>query len=155
MFQFISYFFEYENVKLGIRFCRTPCRYQMGLETLMKGSDFVFLSIDGLHYKCHGIRLNRGRSYIDSPDWMKNKKATINPKNNDGKCFQYAVTIALNHKSFKNNPKRISKIKPFTDKYNRKETIFPSHIKDWKKFESNNKSITPNVLCVENDGEIK
>ena len=27
-------------------------------------------------------------SYIDSPKWLKNKKATINPKNNDDKCFQ-------------------------------------------------------------------
>ena len=27
----------------------------------------------------------------------KNKKATINPKNKDNKCFKYAITIALNH----------------------------------------------------------
>ena len=27
----------------------------------------------------------------------KNKKATINPKSNDDKCFQYALTVALNH----------------------------------------------------------
>ena len=29
----------------------------------------------------------------------KQKKATINPKNNDGKCFQYA--IKLNYKQIK------------------------------------------------------
>ena len=28
----------------------------------------------------------------------KLKKATINPKNNDDKCFQYEITVALNHK---------------------------------------------------------
>ena len=34
----------------------------------------------------------------DSPDWMKNKKATINPINKkDNKCFQYRLTVALNH----------------------------------------------------------
>ena len=44
---------------------------------------------------------------------MKNKKATINPKNNDEKCFQYALTAALNYEQIKNNPERISKIKPF------------------------------------------
>ena len=27
--------------------------------------------------------LNRSGSYIDSPEWLKNKKATINPKNNE------------------------------------------------------------------------
>ena len=28
----------------------------------------------------------------------KNKKATINPKNNDDNCFRYALTIPLNYK---------------------------------------------------------
>ena len=33
-----------------------------------------------------------------SPDWITNKKATINPINKkDSKCFQLAVTVALNH----------------------------------------------------------
>ena len=35
------------------------------------------------------------------------KKATINLKNNDNKCFQYAFTVALNHEQIKNNPERI------------------------------------------------
>ena len=44
------------------------------------------------------INPNCGGSYIDSPDWIKNKNATINPSNKkDNKCFQYAVTVALNH----------------------------------------------------------
>ena len=43
---------------------------------------------------------------------------------------------------------RITKIKPFTDQYIWKEINFPSHRKDWKKFESNNKSVTLNILCV-------
>ena len=54
------------------------------------------------NYKCHKINPNRGRSYIDSPDWMKNKqtnKKTINLINKkDNKCFQYAVTVVLNNK---------------------------------------------------------
>ena len=36
-----------------------------------------------------------GESYIESPDWIKNRKATINPKNKNNKCFQYATTVAL------------------------------------------------------------
>ena len=57
----------------------------------MIGSEFVFDSVDLLNYKFHKISLNRGRSYIDSPRWLKNKKATTNPKSNDDKCFQYAL----------------------------------------------------------------
>ena len=79
---------------------------------------------------------------------VKNKKATINPKNNDEKCFQYALTVALNYEQIKKDPQRISKIKPFIEQYDWKEIDFPSHKKDWKKFELNNKSITLNVLYV-------
>ena len=81
----------------------------------MRKSKFVFDSIDLLCYKLDKISLNRGASYIDYPEWLKNKKATINPKNNYDKCFQYALTVALNYQKIKNNPERISKIKPFID----------------------------------------
>ena len=100
-----------------------------------------------LYYNLNKISLSRDGSYIDSPKWLKNKKATINPKNNDDKCFQYALTVALNYEQIKNNPERISKIKPFIDKYNWEEIDFSSHSRDWKKFESN-KSIALNILYV-------
>ena len=66
----------------------------------IKGSDFVFCYVYLLYCKCRKIKLNRGVSYIDSRDWIENKKATAatNPINKkDNKCFQYAVTVALNH----------------------------------------------------------
>ena len=75
-------------------------RYQKNLEASMRGSEFVFDSVNSLYYKFHKISLNRGGSYIDSPKWLKNKmviRVTINPKNNDDKCFQHAVAVALNH----------------------------------------------------------
>ena len=34
-----------------------------------------------MYYKYYKINPNRDGSYIDSPDWIKNKKATINPIN--------------------------------------------------------------------------
>ena len=61
----------------------------------------------------------RGGSYIDSFYWIKNKKRAINPINKkDNKCFQYAVTVALNHEEIKKYPQRTIKIKPFINKYN-------------------------------------
>ena len=62
-------------------------RYQEGLEKSMKGSEFIFDSVDALYYDLHKISLSRGGSYIDYPKWIKNKKATINPKNNNEKCL--------------------------------------------------------------------
>ena len=114
----------------------------------MRVSESIFDSIDALYYDLNKVRLSRGRSYIDSPEWLKNKKATINPENNDNKCFQYAVAVALNFKKIKSNPERIWSINPFIDQYNWKEINFPSHKKDWKKFESNNKLIALNNLYV-------
>ena len=52
---------------------------------MTKGSGFVFESVDLMDYKLHRVRLNRAGSYIKSPEWLENKKATINRKNkNDG-----------------------------------------------------------------------
>ena len=78
---------------------------------------------------------------------MKNKKSTVNPKNNDYKCFQYAVTLALNLDKINGHPQRISKIKPFIEQYNWKVIDFASTSKDWKKFELNNE-IALNILYV-------
>ena len=55
-------------------------RYKEGLEEKIRGSEFVYDSINLLHCKLHKISLNRGGSYIDSSEWLKNKKAIINPK---------------------------------------------------------------------------
>ena len=72
-------------------------KYQEGLEELMRGSEFVYDSVDVLCYNLNKVSLSRGGTYIDSPKWLKNKKATINPKSKDDKCFQYALTVALNY----------------------------------------------------------
>ena len=51
----------------------------------MRGSEFIFDRVNALYYNLNKISLSRARSYIDFPEWPKNKKATINPKNNDDK----------------------------------------------------------------------
>ena len=56
-------------------------RYQNNLEESMRGNEFVCDSIDLLYYHLHKVSLKRGRSYVDSPKWLKNKRATINLKN--------------------------------------------------------------------------
>ena len=94
----------------------------------MRGSEFVFDYVNELHYKLHKVDLNRGRSYIDSPKWLKNKKATVNPENmNDDRCFQYAITVALHCGKIKKHPERINNITPFIDQYDWTDISFPSH----------------------------
>ena len=122
--------------------------YQEGLQEKVRGSDFEFDGIHLLYYDFKKISLNRGGSYIESAKRIKDKKSTINPKNNDYKCFQYAVTVALIVEKIKKDLQRVSKIKPFIDQYNWNDIDFPSTGKDWKKFELNNESIALNILYV-------
>ena len=41
-----------------------------------------------MYYKFHRVNFIRGGSYTGSPDQIKKKKVTINPKNTDDECFQ-------------------------------------------------------------------
>ena len=122
-------------------------KYEENLQEKMKGSEFEFDGVNFLYYDFNKISLNEVGSYIDSPKWLKDKKSTINFINNDYKCFQYAVTLALNLDKIRKNPQRISKIKPFIDQYNWKDIDFPAMSKDLKKLESNNE-IALNILYV-------
>ena len=122
-------------------------KHEENLQEKMKGSDSEFDGVNFLYYDFNKISINRGGSYVDSPKWIQNKKSTINPKNNDYKCFQYAATLALNLDKINSHPERISKIKPFVEQHNWKEIDFPSTSKDWKKFELNNE-IALNILYV-------
>ena len=49
-------------------------KHQIGLETQMRGSDFILDCVSLLYYKCHKINFKLGGSHIDSPDYKKRKK---------------------------------------------------------------------------------
>ena len=124
-------------------------RYQEGLEIKMRGSSFTFERIDLLEYHLQKISLNRGSSYIESPEWLKDKGVTINPKSTkDKNCFPYAIFATLNNQNIEHHPEENSNLKSFVNNYNWKDIDFPAHLKDCRKFEWNNKTITLNVLYV-------
>ena len=134
-------------LELVNRFCRDIKKVY---KKKTRASDFEFDGIHLLYYDFNKITLNhqRSRSYIESAKWIKDKKSTINPKNNDYKYFQYAVTVALNHDKINKNYQRVSKIKSFIDQCNWNDIDFPSTGRGWKKFELNNESIALNILYV-------
>ena len=67
-------------------------------------------------------------------------------KKTKNKCFQYAVTVALNHEETKKGLQKIATIEPFINKYNYEGINFPSEKDDWKKNENHNVTIALNVL---------
>ena len=89
--------------------------YQEELK-IIKGSDFVFESVELMDYKLHRVRLSRGGWYVKSLKWLANKKATINPKNkNDYKCLRWSLNYnEIMRKSLKTYFKKLNtKIKIF------------------------------------------
>ena len=85
-------------------------KYEENLQNKMRRSEFEFDGVNFLYYDFNKTSINRDGSYIDSPKWLKNKKSTINPKNNDDKCFQYVVTLALNLDKIKKDPQEYLKL---------------------------------------------
>ena len=84
-------------------------------------------------------------SEINSLGWLIGKKEAI--INNDN-SFRNALDDALNYQNIKTNPERISKLKPYINKYNWEGIEFPAGPKEWGKFERNNKTIALNVLYI-------
>ena len=127
-------------------------RFQQAQETSNdKGSEFIPESVELLYYHFQKIDIRRAESYIMSPNWIVNKKATINPKNEkDNKCFQWSIIAGLNYNKIKE--KELKKLL----KFRRVDTDFSSYQRDWEEFEQNNTSIALNILFVSyNSEEIK
>ena len=76
--------------------------------------------------------MRRGGSYIDSTKWIKNKKGTINPKDDDDKCIIYAIIALLSHDKIDNHPKGTLNLKSYINdiEYGLE---FPVQSSDWKK----------------------
>ena len=78
-------------------------RFQEAIETSnVNGSEFTHESVALLHYYFQKINIVRAESYLKSFEWLKNKGATIDPKNEKNKCFQYSINLSLNYNKIKN-----------------------------------------------------
>ena len=82
---------------------------------------------------------------LKSLGWLRGKKEAI--INNDN-SFQNALNDTLNYQTTETNPERISKLKPYINRYNWEGIEFPAGPKDWKKFERNNKANVLNTLFI-------
>ena len=107
--------------------------------TSTKVSNFTLDCVHLLYCKSRKINFKRDGWYIESLDWIKNKKETINTINEkDNKCFRYSTTITLNYEKIGKHPERIAKIEPFIDKFNWEGINCPAEKCNSRKFEQNN-----------------
>ena len=115
---------------------------------VLLNSRFRFDEVLFLDVNFHRLNLTRGSSYFPLADWLANKKAIINPHNDDEECFKWAVITAENFNEISKNPQRVSNLRKFIDNYDWFGLEFPVSIKDIREFEVNN-NISVNVLATE------
>ena len=87
-------------------------------------------------------------SELNSLGWLRDKKEAI-INNNNNNIFQNALDDVLKYQTIETHSERISKLKPYINKYNWEEINFPAGSKEWQKFERNNDTIALNILNVE------
>ena len=109
------------------------------------GSGWIFYKIINLELHTVTYRPLRGNTWIPLPKELADKKAIINMKNKDNKCFMWSVLRALNPKT--NNPERIDKeLMEKEDTLNMKGIQYPVSLKDIDRFEKQNPEISITVL---------
>ena len=103
----------------------------------LRDSKFVF---DGIVYTDIRIyTLNLTRGYIPLPDWLSKKKAIINPKNLDEKCFKWAVIVGLKWEEIDRGHQRVSKLRHYENEFDWSGISYPVSTSDISKFETRNR----------------
>jgi hypothetical protein len=128
---------------------RTLAKLHLDVETFeSQGSDWVLSWVDYLDVHVARYEPVHASSYTPLPSYIRNKKAVVNPKNNDNKCFMWAVLAALYPAS--RNPDRISNYYAYESSLNFENIDFPVRIDDIQQFaDLNNLSI--NVYTYDSD----
>ena len=110
-----------------------------------EGSGWVFVEVENLTLHTDIWDPLKGSSYIDLPRELKNKKAIINMKNEDNKCFLWCVLRALNPKD--RDAERIDKdLKSKENTLNMEGITYPVDLKSINRFERQNPDISISVL---------
>ena len=109
------------------------------------GSGWVFYKIIKLELHTVSYRPLRGNTWIPLPKELADKKAIINMKNKDNKCFMWCVQRALNPKN--NHPERVDEdLISKQDTLNMKGIEYPVSLTDIDHFEKQNPNISITVF---------
>ena len=101
-----------------------------------KGSAWYFKEV--VQLEIHTVEFNpaKGSSYIKLPDWISNKKAIVNIKNKDEKCFLWCILRYLYPRE--RDEQRIKDLEKYENSLNTKGITFPMKLKDITNFEKLN-----------------
>ena len=108
------------------------------MATDVKQSGLVITQINKLKFNYDRYNPTRRGKFVLLPKWVSNKKACINIKNQDEKCFKYSVQCGICKVYEKEHPERGSHYKSLNDELNWDNVNFPSSDVDIDTFEENN-----------------
>ena len=109
------------------------------------GSDWAFYKIIKLELHTVSYRPLRGKTWIPLPKELADKKAIINMKNKDNRCFLWCVLRKLNPKD--DHAERVDKeLMEKENTLNMEGIEYPVSFKDINKFEKQNPNISITVL---------
>ena len=106
------------------------------MEYRSNGSGWYFKEVVKLEIHTTEHNPTKGSSYIDLPKWIKDKKAIVNIKNKDDKCFIWCILRYLHPKE--RDAEWIGDLKKYENSLNTKGITFPIGENDINKFENLN-----------------
>lgn len=88
--------------------------FLVNIEASKNGSDWYFKSLVSITIGSNRVKSVLGKSYIKLPPAIQNKKACLNIKNNDNKCFDWCLIANLMYDSIKGgNKSEVRHYKPY------------------------------------------
>ena len=115
-----------------------------------EGSGFTLKSVQECTVNVASYDVIGGSSFIELPAYIKNKKATVNIKNDDEKCFLYSLSYVRKPPN-SDNPNRAFHYKKDLQNFNSDGLKFPLPIKQIPKFENRNEDFSVNVFAVDEE----
>ena len=122
---------------------------------LQNGSGWILETIDYLNVCSADYVPVRGKSYIPTPKSLEGKRAIVNIKNDDDRCFEYAIIASQHYKEIddRTHPCQPNQYTKWIGKYNFDGCSIPVKIDDVTKFEKNN-GMAINVYHIKANGKL-
>ena len=93
-----------DNTKIGSKLKKSTQIFVESIENYCNyGTGYQLFSIMGMYFNINKFLPLGGGSYIDLPQYFKDKKCIINVQNKDNRCFLYYIECALNYDKIKSH----------------------------------------------------
>ena len=123
------------------------------LDMALYQSGLMVVKVKEIHMMYNKYNPTRAGKYINLPKWISLKKACINIKNKDEKCFKYAIQCGYHKIYEKSHSENFYHYKKIEDCLNFDGVTFPANNNDIDKFEELNHNVSVNVFEVDDEQE--